>query len=79
MSGFTIKYDDSVVLFRNEPKWVRVLGPLRFDDELHVELDVLEDIPWQCRDYKSVYNDQYSDELPPHRSFDHAIDVVKGK
>ena len=26
-----------------------------------------------------MYNGQYAKELPPHRSFDHTIDVVDGK
>ena len=26
-----------------------------------------------------MFDSQYSDELPPHRSFDHAIDMVEGK
>ena len=26
-----------------------------------------------------MFNGQYSDELPPHRSFDHAIDMVEEK
>ena len=78
VSEFTVEYDGFVALFGDEQKWVGVLGPLRFDD-LHVELDTLEGIPWQYRDYKSVFDGQYSDELPPHRSFDHAIDVVEGK
>jgi len=72
---FTVEYDDDVAYFGDEQKWIGVLGSLRFDDELNVELDVpedqLKDIPWQYRDYQSVYNGQYSDELPPHRSFDH--------
>src|SRR5436853_5137737 len=80
---FTIEYDESVACFGNEQKWVGVLGSLRFDDNLHVELDVpedqLKDIPWQYRDYQSVYNGQYSDELAPNRTFDHAIDMVDGK
>ena len=80
---FTIEYDDSVAYFEKEQKWVGVLGSLRFDDDLNVELDVpkdqLNDIPWQYRDYQSVYNGQYSDELPPHRTFDHSIDMVDGK
>ena len=60
-----------------------MLGSLRFDDELHVELDVpedqLKDITWQYRDFNSVYNGQYAEELPPHRPIDHAIDMVDGK
>ena len=83
VSEFTVEYDDTVALFGNEQKWIGVLGSLRFNDELHVELDVPEDqlknIPWQYRDYQSVFNGQYADELPPHRSFDHAIDMVEGK
>ncbi len=81
---FTIEYDDSVAHFTDEQKWVGVLGSVRFnDDEMHIELDVpedpLKDIPWQYRDFQSVYNGQYSDELPPHRTFDHAIDMADGK
>src|SRR5260370_27514393 len=41
--------------------------------------DQLKDVLWQYRDYMSVFNGQYADELPPHRSFDHAIDMVDGK
>ena len=26
-----------------------------------------------------MFNCQYSDELPPHRSFDYAVDMVEGK
>src|SRR5436853_7900073 len=67
---FTIEYNDSVAYFGNEQKCFGGLGSLCFDDELHVELDFpedqLNDIPWQYRDVQSVYNGQYSDELPPH-------------
>ena len=38
-----------------------------------------KNIPWQYREFQSVYDGQYSDELPPHRSFDHAIDMVDEK
>src|SRR5258706_4223304 len=83
VAEFTIEYDESVAYFGDEQKGVGVLGSLRFDDDLRAELDVpedkLKDIPWQYRDYQSVYNGQYSDELPPHRTFDHAIDMVDGK
>ena len=60
-----------------------VLGSLRFDDDLHVELDVPENklagLPWQYGDFQAVFNGEYAEELPPHRSFDHAIDMVEGK
>ena len=42
-------------------------------------MEPLKDVPWQYRDYQSVFNGQFSDALPPHRSFDHAIDMVEGK
>ena len=41
-------------------------------------LEIPREIPWQYRYYKSVYNAQYSDKIPPHRSFDHTIDMVVG-
>ena len=44
-----------------------------------MEVEPLKDVPWQYRDYQSVFNGQYSDELPPHPSFDHTIDMVEGK
>ena len=60
-----------------------MLGTLRFDENLggqiNVEVEPLKDVPWQYRDYQTVFNGQYSDELPPHHSFDHAIDMVEGK
>ena len=60
-----------------------MLGTQRFDvdrgGQIDVEVEPLEGIPWQYRDYHSVFDGQYSDELPPRRSFDHAIDMVEGK
>ena len=47
--------------------------------QINVEVEPLKDVPWQYRDYQSVFNGQYSDELPPHCSFEHAIDMVEGK
>ena len=79
MTEFSIDYDESVAYFGKEQKWVGVIGSLRIDEEENVTLDIPRDIPWQYRDYTSVYNGQYSDEIPPHRSFDHAIDMVEGK
>ena len=75
----SIDYDQSVHYFGNEQKWVGVIGSLSIDEEDHINLDMPREIPWQYRDYMSVYNGQYGDEIPPHQSFDHAIDMVKGK
>ena len=83
MSEFTVEYDESVAYFGSDQECIGVLGTLCFDENLggqiNVEVDPLKDVPWQYRDYQSVFNGQYSDELPPHRSFDHAIDMVEGK
>ena len=60
-----------------------MLGTLRFDEDrvgqIDVEVEPLEGVPWQYRYDHSVFDGQYSDELPPHRSFDHATDMVEGK
>ena len=42
-------------------------------------MELLKDVLWQYRDYQLVFNGQCSDELQPHRSFHHAIDMVEGK
>ena len=47
--------------------------------QIDVEVEPLEGVPWQYRDYHSLFDGQYSDGLPPHRLFDHAIDMVEGR
>ena len=76
MTKFAINYNESVIYFGKELKWVVVIGSLHIDEDQNITLEVSREISWQYRDYKSVYNEQYSDEIPPHRSFDHAIDMV---
>ena len=83
VSEFTVKYDESVAYFGSDQECIGVLGTLRFDENLggqiNVKVEALKDVPWQYRDYQSVINGQYCDELPPHRSINHAIDMVEGK
>ena len=83
VSKFTVEYDESVAYFGSDQECIGVLGTLRFNENLggqiNVEVGLRKDVPWQYQDYQSVFNVQYSDELPPHRSFDHAIDMVEGK
>ena len=79
MTEFSIEYDDTVAYFDKEQKWVGAIGTLRMNDEEEMDIQMSREIPWQYRDYRSVYNGQYSDELPPHRPFDHDIDMVEGK
>ena len=56
-----------------------VIDTLRMNDEGEMVIEMPKELPWQYRDYKSVYKGQYADKLPPHRSFDHAINMVEGK
>ena len=83
VSEFTVEYDESVVYFGSDQECIGVRGTLRFNEnlggQLNVEVEPLKDVLWQYRDYQSVFNGQYSDELLPHRSFDHAIDMVEGR
>ena len=79
MTEFSIEYDETVAYFSNEQKWVGVIGALRMNDEGDVGLEMPKGIPWQYRDYKSMHNGQYAEEIPPHRSFDHTIDMVERK
>ena len=83
VSEFTVEYDESVAFFGSDQECIGVLGTLRFDEDrggqIDVEVEPLEGVPWQYRDYHLVFDGQYSDELLPHRSFDHAIDMVEGK
>ena len=83
VSEFTVEYDESVVYFGSDQECIGVLGILRFDENLggqiNVEVEPLKDDPWQYCDYQSVFNSEYSDELPPQRSFDDAIDMVEAK
>ena len=83
VSVFTVEYDESVAYFGSDQKCIGVLRTLRFDENLgsqiNVALEPLKDVLWQYWDYQSVFNGQYSDELPPHRLFDHALDMVEGK
>ena len=83
VSEFTVEYDKSVAYFGSDQECIGVLGTQHFDENLggqiNVEVEPLKDVPWQYWDYQSVFNGQYSDELPPHHPFDHRIDIVKGK
>ena len=40
--------------------------------------EAVKDNPWQYREFQSVYDGQYSDKLPPHRSSDQAINIING-
>ena len=83
VSEFTVENDESVVFFGSDQECRSVLGTLCFDEDrggqIDVEVEPLECVPWQYRDYHSVFDGQYSDELSPYCSFDRATDMVEGK
>ena len=56
ITEFSIEYDDTVAYFDREQKWVGVIGTLRMNDEGEMDIEMPKEIPWQYRDYKSVYN-----------------------
>jgi hypothetical protein len=39
------------------------------------EIDWVEQIPWQYRDFQSIFNGETANPHLPHRSYDHAIDL----
>ena len=77
-----VEYDELVAYFESDQECIGVLGTLCFDENLggqiNVEVELLKNVPWQYRDYQSVFNGQYSDKLPPHHSFYYPIDMVEG-
>jgi hypothetical protein len=44
-----------------------------------VGVDISDRIPTEYHEYLSVFNRDAADALPPHRSFDHAIDLKEGE
>ena len=60
VSEFTVKYDESVAFFGSDQECIGVLGTLRFDedrgDQIDVEVEPLEGVPWQYRDYHSLFD-----------------------
>ena len=79
MTEISIHNNESVAYFGKQQKWVGVISCLSIDKEENVTPEIPREIPWQYREYKSVYNGQYSDEIPPQQSFHHAIDMVVRK
>ena len=72
-----------MAFFGSDQECIGVLDTLYFDEDrggqIDMEMEPLEGVPWQYRNYHSVFAGQYRDELLPHRSFDHAIDLVERK
>jgi hypothetical protein len=44
-----------------------------------IEIDWVERIAWQYRDFQTLYNKETANALPPHGSYNYAIDLKDGK
>ena len=55
-----VEYYESVAFFGSDQECIGVLGTLRFDEDrggqIDVEVEPLEAVPWQYRDYHSVFD-----------------------
>jgi hypothetical protein len=43
--------------------------------EHEIEIDWVDWITWQYRDFQTLYNGETANAHPPHRSYNHAIDL----
>ena len=64
-NSFTIKIDDTIQRFGNDPQWIEIIGNLKINDKDEMEIDWIDSIPWQYQDYKSLYNGEIWNVLPP--------------
>jgi hypothetical protein len=78
-NSFAIEMEDTILDFGNDPCWIGIIGNLTINDKDEMEIDWIDRIPWQYQDYKSLYYGEVSNVLPPHQSFDYAIDIQAGK
>jgi hypothetical protein len=56
-----------------------MIGSMHVNAAHEIEIDWVERIPWQYRDFETLYNGETANALPPHRSYDHAIDLKDGE
>ena len=71
----SIEYNDSILKFGTDPRWIVIIGSMYVNDIHEIEIDWIERIPWQYRDFQTLYNGETANALPPCRSYDHAIDL----
>ena len=75
VSLFSIEYNDSILIFGTHPHWIGVIDSLHVNVAHEIEIDWVEQIPWQYRDFQTLYNREMANALLPHRSYNHAIDM----
>ena len=66
VSSFSIEYDDSILKFGTDPRWIGVIGSMHVNAAHEIEIDWVERIPWQYRDFQTLYNGETANALSPH-------------
>jgi hypothetical protein len=75
VSSFSIEYDDSILKFGTNPQWIGVIGSMGVNAANELEIDWVERIPPQYRDFQTLYYGETANALPRPRSYDHAIEL----
>jgi hypothetical protein len=55
-NSFTIETDVTILDFGVDPRLIEFIRNLKFNDKNEIETDWIDRIPWQYRDFKSLYN-----------------------
>jgi hypothetical protein len=78
-SSFSMEYDDSILKFSTDPQWIRFIESMHVNMGHEIEINWVERIPWQYRDFQMLYTGETANALPPHQSEAHAIDLKAGE
>src|ERR1700731_1136524 len=63
VSSFSIVYDDSILKFSTDPQWIEVIGSMHVNAAHEIEIDWVEQILWQYRDFQMLYNGENANTL----------------
>jgi uncharacterized membrane protein len=79
-NSFDIVYDSKL----NDPSLASVVGQLGYIMAVNTHsnasnTNILESLPEQYQEFRQVFEPQMAESLPPHREFDHAIDLKDGE
>jgi hypothetical protein len=77
-TSLTIEIDNSILDFGNDRRLIGIIGNLKINEVNEMEINWINRIPWQYQNFKSLYNGEVSNILPPHQSFDHTINIQAG-
>jgi hypothetical protein len=79
VSSFSIEYDDFILKLDTDSQWIGVIGSMYVNAAYEIEIDWVQQIPEQYRDFQTLYNGETANALPPHRSYNHAIYLKDGE